>query len=296
MVRIVVVGSLNYDTTTFVSHLPQPGETVLGSRTTSDTGGKGANQAVAAARMGADVAMVGRIGDDDAGRALLEVLERENVDSSSIVVDASAPTGSAFIMVDEIGENMIVVNSGANATLASTDLPLAEIGSADVVMAQLESPVDVVTRAAELCRGTFMLNPAPAQPLPAALLDLVDILVPNRSELGVLADIPTPTTPDALARAVGLVGVARTVVTLGGDGAFVAVDGHYTHIPAPAVGAVDPTAAGDAFCGALAAAVGKGMGIVEAARLAVVAGAVTVTRVGAQSALPTLADVEAFDG
>ncbi len=294
MARVVVVGSLNYDTTTFVSHLPHPGETVLGSRTTSDTGGKGANQAVAAARMGAEVAMVGRVGDDDAGKTLVEVLDREDVDSSAIGVDVEAPTGSAFILVDDTGENMIVVNTGANATLTSTDLPSVEIGSADVVMAQLEIPVDVVTRAAELCRGTFILNPAPARPVPAALLDLTGILIPNRVELGVLADMPTPTTIEALAGAVAVVGVERTVVTLGGDGAFVADSGHYTHLPAPAVEVVDPTAAGDAFCGALAAAVGRGVGIVEAARLAVLAGALTVTRVGAQSALPTLTDVEAF--
>lgn len=296
MGRIVVVGSLNHDTTVFVPRLPAPGETVLGKTQVTDTGGKGANQAVAASRLGADVSMVGRVGADGAGRTLLDVLDRENIDHSSVVVDPGLPTGAAFITVDEAGENTIVVNSGANAALTVADLPEQEIRAANVVLAQLESPIGVIIRAAELCEGTFILNPAPAAPLDQLLLGLVDILVPNRTELAVLANLPPAVALDDVMRAVRIVGANRTVVTLGSEGALVVVDGNYIHVQAPKVESVDPTAAGDAFCGALAAGLCRGLDMDEAARWAVLAGAATVTKAGAQSALPTIEDIEALDG
>jgi ribokinase len=294
--EIVVVGSLNLDTTARVSHLPAPGETVLGTGHSSDTGGKGANQAVAAARLGRQVAMVGRVGADDAGRRITGVLEAEGVDARWVSVDDTAPTGMAFITVDGVGENMIVVSPGANATMSMADIERAAdvIGRAGVLLVQLEIPLEVVHHAAALCGGMVVLNPAPATELSAGLLEVVDILVPNRTELAFLTGSDPAGTPEEIVDQIELLPVGAGIVTLGADGALVRALGETTQVPAPLVTAVDATAAGDAFCAGLADALAGGATPLEAARWGVRVGAVTATRPGAQASLPHRSEVEAL--
>ncbi len=291
-----MVGSLNLDTTARVGRLPRPGETVLGTGHATDTGGKGANQAVAAARLGRQVAMVGRIGTDEAGRRVGAVLEAEGIDTNFVSTDDTAPTGMAFITVDDAGENMIVVSPGANATMSILDVERAAdlIANARVLLLQLEIPLEVVHHAAALGRGTVVLNPAPAAELPAGLLETVDILVPNRTELAVLTGAEPATTAQEIADQIDLLPVTAGIVTLGADGALVRTRDAVTSVPAPVLEAVDATAAGDAFCAGLADALAGGATPLEAARWATRVGAVTVTRRGAQAALPTRAQVEAL--
>ena len=286
--EVLVVGSLNHDITVRVPRLPLAGETVLGISHSTDTGGKGANQAVAAARLGRRVAMVGRVGRDDGGRMLLASLDAAGVDTSRVVEDPDVGTGMAAIAVEPGGENLIVVSPGANGAVTLADVH--RLPETAVLLAQLEVPVPVVTAAVERFSGTVVLNPAPAAPLPPALLAQVNVLVPNRSELALLAG--GDGSPDVLARRIE--GPDAVVVTLGAEGALVVDGGGVTAVPAPNVEAVDATAAGDAFCGALADALVRGEGLRDAARWAVAAGAVAVTRAGAQSSLPTAAEVEAL--
>jgi ribokinase len=298
MPQIAVVGSLNLDTTVRVPRLPQPGETVLGSDHFSDTGGKGANQAVAAARLGRRVSMVGMVGDDDAGRQLIAALDRDGVDVSNI---ASSDTGSgmAVITVDEAGENMIVVDPGANGvfTVKALEPMTTAVATADVVVLQLEIPLPTVAAAVEMATGVVVLNPAPAASLDPEVLASVTVLVPNATELALLAGAEVPATPtDAIDLARRLDGPDAVVVTLGAAGAVVVGDNGALHVPAPVVEAVDPTAAGDAFCGGLADALVRGEGLEDAVRWAVRVGAVTATRWGAQSSLPTREEVLALGG
>ena len=294
MPDIVVVGSLNLDTTAHVGRLPAPGETVLGTGHSTDTGGKGANQAVAAARLGRSVAMVGRVGADDNGRRMVEVLAAEGVEVDGVTVDDTAPTGMAFITVDIDGENMIVVSPGANATLTVNDVvrSAAVISAAPIVLLQLEIPLEVVHHAAGIATGTVILNPAPAADLPAGLLEDTAVLVPNRTELATLVGSAPASTMAEVAAQVDLLPVGAGVVTLGADGAMVRSGGTTTHVPAPVVAAVDATAAGDAFCAALADALSTGADLVAATEWAVRVGALTTTVRGAQASLPRRRDVE----
>lgn len=292
---IVVIGSINHDLTVVTTRLPAPGETVLGSRHYSGGGGKGANQAVAAARLGARVAMVGRVGDDDHGSALRASLVAEGIDVDTVGLDEEAPTGIAVITLDEHAENTIVVSPGANDRLKPEHLDPDLVAGAAVVLVQLEVPLETVTAAAKLARGTLILNPAPAQPLPQALLEHVDLVVPNRPELGILTGAPEPATvaeAAGLARRLGHGGT--TVVTLGAAGAVFVDGSEVVHIPAPEVDPVDPTGAGDAFCGALGQALSQGWDMIDALRRAVVAGALATTRPGAQTAMPTSEELEEF--
>lgn len=294
MAEIVVVGSLNLDTTARVGRLPRPGETVLGTGHSTDTGGKGANQAVAAARLGRSVAMVGRVGPDPAGQKVTEVLEREGIDVHGVTVDDVVPTGQAFITVDQTGENMIVVSPGANATLSVRDLErsAARIADATVLLLQLEVPLEVVHHAATLCPGIVILNPAPAGDLPAGLLEETEVLVPNRTELSALTGTDPAGSVEEIGAQVASLPVRSGVVTLGAEGALVAIGDSTTLVPAPPVNAVDATAAGDAFCAALADALCRGRPLLEAAQWAVRVGAATVTRPGAQASLPTPTEVD----
>lgn len=299
MPEITVVGSLNLDTTVRVPHLPAPGETVLGTGHFDDTGGKGANQAVAASRLGRSVAMVGQVGDDDAGRTLLSSLRVAGVDVAAVAVSGTAPSGVAVITVDSAGENMIVVDPGSNGTFYPSDLDpvLPVVREAVVVLAQLEIPIETVASALAAATGMVILNPAPAAPLDPGVLRSVDVLVPNATELGLLAGSPPPVSPaEAMAMAQRLDGPAAVVVTLGAVGAVVVGDGYTEHVPAPEIVAVDPTAAGDAFCGGLADALVAGEDLVDAVRWAVRCGAVAATRWGAQASLPTTEEVEALEG
>jgi ribokinase len=282
---ITVVGSINLDLVVTVERHPSPGETVLGGDCRQLPGGKGANQAVAAARLGSAVAMVGRVGNDAQGSWLRGALSGERVDVTHVREDRHAPTGMALIAVDARGENTIVVSPGANACVSAKDVRAARdlVGEADVVLLQHEVPEDAVAAAIETAGGTVVLNPAPAR----GLAGRVDVLVPNRGELEALAHASGD--PVALARSIA--GARAVVVTLGADGAVVVEGERVERVPAPRVKAVDTTGAGDAFCGALAQALADRAELVEAVRWAVRVAAVSVTRHGAQGGLPWREDL-----
>lgn len=301
--EILVVGSINLDLSVTVDRFPDAGETVLGGSVIHGGGGKGANQAVAAARLGRRVAMVGRVGDDAAGGSLRSALEGEGIDVSAVAESAGVASGLAIIEVDASGENRIVVASGANREVSPDDLkPVASaVRDAPVVLAQMEVPVEVLTALAAMERtGRLVINPAPA----TAGYDAsgVDILVPNRGELaGLINQDEVVGNVDEVVDQVRLLaeradGLEAVVVTLGGEGAVV-VDGlrqgttEAVLIPSLEVEVVDTTAAGDSFCAGLADALCLGADVVEAARWATRVAAVTVTRRGAQASLPARSDV-----
>jgi len=297
--RIAVVGSLNMDLVVRTPHIPQPGETVIGSDFITLPGGKGANQAVAAARLGAEVAMIGRVGCDAFGETLLDNLKHAGIDCSLTQQDANAPTGVALISVEDSGQNSIVVASGANARLSPADVDAAEqeIASASVLLLQLESPLDTVIRTAEVARQhdvSVILNPAPARPLPQTLLTLVDVLTPNESETALLTGTPVDNLEQAKAAAGSLMhmGVGTVILTLGARGALLAENGGFRHFPAFEITPVDTTAAGDAFMGGLAVALGEGRALAEAIQWGNAAGALAATKMGAQPSLPDRADLE----
>jgi ribokinase len=296
-VAVAVVGSLNLDHVVRVTHHPAGGETVLGGDLLTNPGGKGANQAVAAARLGQPVAMVGAVGDDAAGQALLGSLAADAVDTAHVRVVEGVPSGVALITVDGGGENAIVVSPGANGRLSDDDVRAAAgaLRSAAVTLVQLEVPLEAVAAAAATAGGAVVLNPAPATDLPQEVLEAVTVLVPNRGELARLAgaDQP-PASHDEVVELVGRVrGPRGVVVTLGADGALIVAGGRSVHVPAVKVPVVDTTAAGDSFCGALADGLCRGMTVEQATRWAVRAAAVTVTRPGAQAAMPRRAEVVA---
>ncbi len=281
--RVFVVGSLNADHRVQVTRLPAPGETVLASDTALTAGGKGANQAVAAARAGAPTRIVGAIGDDQDGRLLQRALTEQDIDARYLRVIPDAETGCALITVDRHGENTIVVVAGANAklTVADIDNALHDMGERDLLLLQLETPEQLVRHAARVAAdagGTVVLNPTPVPDAVRSLFDDVDILVVNEHELAHLADDIT-----SLAR----VADATVICTLGADGVDVTHRGDVEHIPASAVDAVDTTAAGDTFIGYLAALLAAAPGdILGAIKVAVLAAGVTVTRPGAIDSIP----------
>jgi ribokinase len=293
---VVVVGSLNLDLVVRVDRLPGPGETVSGTDVFRNPGGKGANQAVAAARLGRGVAMVGCVGDDAAGRELLASLEADTVDTSHVRVVGGVPSGAAFITVREDGENHIVLSPGANARLSPEDVAAAGavLRAAPVTLLQLEVPPGAVAAAVAAAGGTVVLNPAPVRALPDELLGEVDVLVPNRVELAQLAGAPVPAAVEEAAGLAGRLPARAVVVTLGADGALVVERGGASHVPAVPVRAVDTTAAGDAFCGGLADALAGGAGLQDATRWAVRVAAAACTREGAQASLPTRDEVRAL--
>jgi len=294
MTKICVVGSANLDIVVPVEHHPVSGETVLGGDHLRFPGGKGANQAVASARLGADVTFVGRVGQDDAGATLREALRGAGVDITHLSSTADAPSGIALITVDHGGDNAIVVSPGANARLSVDDIAAATpIRGSEVVQLQLETPLETVLAAAKAATGLVMLDPAPAPPsgVPRELLDEVDIVVPNETELAILSghEVDASELDSVVAAAKSLL-VDTVVITLGSRGALVVKNG-VTEIPAPAVEVVDTTAAGDAFRSALAVELANGRDIEAAARFAVQVGAATTLRMGAQPSLPTRQEV-----
>lgn len=296
MSSVVVVGSLNLDVVVRTPRHPRPGETVLGHGHAEHPGGKGANQAVAAARLGAPTAMLGRVGDDAAGGRLRASLADAGVDLAALHTTSGMRTGAAFITVDDGGENTIVVSSGANAHLSADDVDRHRdlVAAADVCLMQLEVADEVVVTAARAAGGRVVLNPAPARALPAGLLEDIDVLVPNEGELARLAGVDTaPSDLDHLAALARSLAVPTVVVTLGSRGALVVGADRHDLVPAPEVDVVDTTAGGDTFCGALAAALVRGDDVVTATRRSVAAAALSVQRDGAQPSIPTLDEVEA---
>lgn len=292
--RVTVVGSLNMDLVARTPRLPRPGETIIGSDFHTVPGGKGANQAVAAARLGAQVSMVGRVGNDVFAETLLDNLAAVGVDHTFATRDAEAATGVALIVVDDAGQNSIVVASGANMRLSPADVDAAEaaIADADVLLLQLEIPLDTVIRAAEVAhahRVMVVLNPAPARQLPETLLSLVDVLVPNESEAALLTGLPVgdQAEAEAAARALWESGAGTVILTLGERGALLAQSGDIVLFPAFDVTPVDTTAAGDAFVGGFAVALAEGRLLAEAVRWGNAAGALATTKLGAQPSLPT---------
>jgi ribokinase len=285
--RVIVVGSVNVDLVVTVSHLPAPGETVIGGRFARHHGGKGGNQAVAAARLGAPTWFVGAVGPDDFGTAARDALIAEGVDVSELLTLDAEPTGVALILVDADGENSIAVAGGANAALSadlvSAALRRANPGRSDVVLVGHEIPTAAARAALRAGRAggaTTILNPAPAAGLDAETIALADIITPNEGELA------------ALIAAGGL--TARTVlVSLGAHGARLDTDGSATPIAAPRVDAVDTVGAGDTLNGALAASLAEGRSLLESATRAVTAASLAVTRAGARAGMPTAGELAA---
>ncbi len=297
--KIIVIGSLNIDLIVRSPHIPAPGETVLGSSFATAGGGKGANQAVAAARLGAQVSMVGRVGADNYGSTLLAGLKSDGVDTRFVQQDPEHPTGLALITVDDQGENSIVVVSGANWQVSKMDIDRAadEIANADVLVLQLEIPLECCDYAASLahrCHVPVILNPAPARALPASLLQHVSYLAPNESETTLLSGIAVSdlhTAQQAIER-IHQLGIDTVVMTRGSQGAYVSAPSGSFAVPAFQVDPVDTTAAGDAFVAGLAFGIAKKQPLKQAVRLAAAAGALATTKAGAQPSLPHMAQVK----
>jgi ribokinase len=311
--RILVIGSANVDYVAFVDNAPRPGETVSGTRFATHAGGKGGNQAYAAARLGAPVSLLARVGDDTQGQFLTTHLAAGGVETRHVARDTDASTGVALIVVDRQGQNTIVVAPGANGRLTPADVEAQAdlFTSAGAVLLQLEVPLETVMAAAlrgRMAGCTVLLDPAPARPVPDELLGVVDYLTPNETELVTLAALDIggagETTregePLSLDRAVMLGrrllrrGPSRVLVKLGAAGAVLIGPDRTTHVPAPRVPVVDTTAAGDVFNAAFAVALVGGAAESEALRQAVAAAACSVTREGAQSSMPLLDEARAL--
>jgi len=306
--RVCVVGSVNMDLVVRSPRLPGPGETVMGGTYRTYPGGKGANQAVAAARMGASVTFVGAIGDDPHGTKVLAALEAESLDLKHLLVRAGETTGLGLITVADGGENMIVVSPGANATVKVEDVQAAReaIVGADVLLLQLEIPTSAIIEAAKLAHDAgvcVMLNAAPARVLPVELLKHIDVLIVNRVEASVLLGVDSNSDPGRMTLRLPDLGPPTILLTLGAQGSIISHRGRPRRVPTPSVTAIDSVAAGDAFCGALAAAwrpvheAAKARNpeefkLVEpAVLLASAAGALASTKSGAIPSLPTRAEV-----
>jgi ribokinase len=300
--RVAVVGSANTDMVVRCPHIPAPGETVLGGEFVTAAGGKGANQAVAAARLGAEVAFIARLGADMFGDRAIDGYRAEGINADAIVRDPSAPSGVALIMVGKDGENSIAVAPGANSRLTPEDIEAAEalIARADVVLVQLEVPLETVMAAARIARrqgACVILNPAPAPDyaVPADLLSSVDVLTPNHVEARRLSGLGPEAGREAVARELLARGPGAVVMTLGAEGALAAGPWGMTHVPGFEVTPVDTTAAGDAFNAGLAVALSRDPDdLLAAVRYGNAAGALATTKLGAQPSLPTAAAVEAL--
>ncbi|MHC8326120.1 ribokinase [Pseudomonas sp. LB1P83] len=299
--KVVVIGSLNMDLVTRAPRLPRGGETLIGESFATVSGGKGANQAVAAARLGAQVSMVGCVGSDAYGEELCGALWAEQIDCQAVsTVEGSS--GVALIVVDDNSQNAIVIVAGANGALTPQVIDQfdAVLQAADVIICQLEVPDATVGHALKRGRELgkiVILNPAPAsRPLPADWYASIDYLIPNESEASALSGLPVDSLETAETAATRLIalGAGKVIITLGAQGSMFANGTGFEHFPAPKVKAVDTTAAGDTFVGGFAAALASGKTEAEAIRFGQVAAALSVTRAGAQPSIPTLSDVQAF--
>lgn len=299
--KVVVIGSLNMDLVTRAPRLPKGGETLIGESFATVSGGKGANQAVAAARLGAEVSMIGCVGNDAYGEALRGALLAERIDCQAVsAVDGSS--GVALIVVDDSSQNSIVIVPGANGALTAEAIDRFDsvIQAADVLICQLEVPDVSVGHALKRGRElgkTVILNPAPvSRPLPSDWYASIDYLIPNESEASALSGLAVDSLESAHAAAARLIalGAGKVIITLGAQGSLFADGQRFEHFPAPVVKAVDTTAAGDTFVGGFAAALAAGNDEAQAIRFGQVAAALSVTRAGAQPSIPVLSEVQAF--
>jgi ribokinase len=300
--KIVVAGSCNTDMVIKADRLPIPGETILGGTFFMNPGGKGANQAVAASRMGGNVTFISKTGNDVFGKQSVMLYNAENINTDYVFSDPGLPSGVALITVDANGENCIVVASGANASLSPADINKAakEIESADMVLMQLEIPIETVEYVAEIANKKgikVILNPAPARALSDKLLECLYIIIPNKSEAEILSGIKV-TDYDSAVQAADIIsarGVDNVVITLGQQGALIKEHDLYHFVEAHKVESVDTTAAGDTFCGAVCVGLSEGMSIVDSVKLAAKAAALTVTRMGAQSSIPYRSELSSLN-
>ncbi len=297
--KIVVIGSSNTDMILRLPQIPRPGETLLGGQFSKAAGGKGANQAVAVARAGGDITFIAKVGDDAFGDDAVVNFKKEGIDVSSVFVSENQASGLAFIFVDDRGENSIGVAGGANDGLSVKDIEGASavLGEAEYVLLQLETPLETVTRAVEIASSAgsiVVLNPAPARQLPKSLLSQLDIITPNQTEAELLTGVAinNKSTAEQAAKYLLESGVKIVIITLGSAGALVANADEILHIPSFVVKAVDTTAAGDTFNGALVVALSEGMGLKESVRFAQAAASISVTRAGAQPSIPTRAEID----
>ena len=295
--NILVIGSSNTDMTVKTKALPKPGETVLGGIFTMGAGGKGANQAVAARRLGGEVKFICKVGRDIFGDNAIAHYQQEGLDTGGIL-RSELPSGVALISVDEHAENCIVVASGANNDLTEADIEAVagDIRNCGILLLQLEIPVPSVVKAARIAHeagATVVLNPAPACPLPDELFRYVDLFIPNETELSTFSGLPVSDEASAAkaAAAMQAKGVGKLIVTMGSKGSLICEGGEPVFVPARKVKAVDTTAAGDTFCGALCVALSEGRGLKEAAEFATAASALTVQKMGAQDSIPYRKDL-----
>ena len=301
--KVVVVGSFNMDLVVKAGRRPQTGETLMGEEFGMFIGGKGSNQAIAAARLGANVTMIGRLGADLFGDTLMAAHIEEGICTDYVIRDTEVGTGVASILIDADGDNSIVLVPQANMGLTVADIEQASeaIAAADVLLLQLEVPISASQRAAEIAKSngaSVVLNPAPAQELPDDFLAQVDILTPNEVETESLSGVRVSTETDAKRAATVLLnkGLSAVILTLGERGSLLLTSDLTQQVPAYSVEVVDTTAAGDAFCGALATGLARGEHLADAVAFANAAGALAVTVLGAAPSMPTATQVEAFRG
>jgi len=296
--KIIVIGSANTDMVVKSKKLPLPGETILGGTFLMNAGGKGANQAVAAARLGGNVTLVAKVGNDIFGQKTIEGINKENINTDDVFVDEDAPSGIALIMVNEEGENCIVVAPGANTHLLPADIGrVKSIAGAAIILVQLEIPMETVAAIAKMAKANqqkLIINPAPAQPLGDELLNGLFLITPNEAEASLLTGIKVEdeiTASQAAAIFLGK-GVQNVIITLGKQGAYFQNSNLKFKVDAPVVPAIDTTAAGDTFSGALTVAITESLDWKEAVQFAVKAASISVTRMGAQASVPYRREIE----
>ncbi len=301
MSDILVVGSINADLVVRTPRFPKPGETISGEDLQTIPGGKGANQAVAAARQGVSVAMVGRVGNDNFGPELINNLKQNGVDTSGVQVDSRSATGTAIIVVDANGQNSIVLSPGGNDKVSPADVGQVSFPDHKLLLLQLEIPIEAVVAAARSAKESglrVLLNPAPARSLPDELISLPDFILPNEIELSLLTNQPVndPASAEKAAKTLLERGAQNVIVTLGANGALIVSGKQATHVDTYHVDVVDTTAAGDAFIGGFASALLRNKSLEEAVRYGCACGALATTKFGAQPSLPTREEVERFIG
>lgn len=299
MSDILVVGSLNADLVVRAPRFPQPGETISGEDLRIIPGGKGANQAVAAARQGASVSMLGRVGQDSFGPELINNLHQNGVDTSHVRIDSQSATGTAIIVVDSKGQNSIVLSPGANGKVSPADVNAVSFSGYKLLLLQHEIPLEAVASAAQRAKGSgvrVLLNPAPARALSDELISLPDFILPNETELSLLTNQPVYDISSAEKAAKTLLehGAQNVIVTLGTNGALIVSNKQVTHVNTYKVEVVDTTAAGDAFIGGFASALLQDRPLEEAVRYGCACGALATTKFGAQPSLPMREEVETF--